>query len=98
MSDSIETEDTLAPSKGFKFPTAYTILFALIALVALGTWIVPAGQYQRAENAELGREVPIPGTYETVDANPQGIVDVFLAPIGGFYNPDSNQAQAIDVA
>ena len=77
MSDSIETEDTLAPSKGFKFPTAYTILFALIALVALGTWIVPAGQYQRAENAELGREVPIPGTYETVDANPQGIVDVF---------------------
>ena len=98
MSDTIETADAPVPSKGFKFPTAYTILFALMALVALGTWIVPAGQYQRTENAELGREVPIPGTYETVDANPQGIVEVFLAPIGGFYNPDSYEAQAIDVA
>ncbi|WP_250881219.1 hypothetical protein, partial [Escherichia coli] len=26
----------------FKFPTAYTILFVLIALVAAMTWIVPA--------------------------------------------------------
>ena len=29
----------------FKFPSAYTILFILIAFVALLTWIVPAGQY-----------------------------------------------------
>ena len=98
MSDTLEPQDRPAPSKGLKFPTAYTILFALIGLVALGTWIVPAGQYDRVENTELGREVPVPGTYETVDANPQGIVDVFLAPIGGFYNPDSYEAQAIDVA
>ena len=27
----------------FKFPSAYTILFILIAMVALLTWIVPAG-------------------------------------------------------
>ena len=89
MSDTLKPQDRPASSKGLKFPTAYTILFALIGLVALGTWIVPAGQYDRVENTELGREVPVPGTYETVDANPQGIVDVFLAPIGGFYNPDS---------
>lgn len=30
----------------FKFPSAYTILFILIALVAVMTWIVPAGKYQ----------------------------------------------------
>ncbi|MCF8882049.1 YfcC family protein [Erythrobacter sp. SN021] len=82
----------------FAFPTAYTILFVLIALVAAGSWIVPAGEYQRAENAELGRSVPVPGTYEPVASNPQGIVDVFIAPIAGFYNPDSYEAQAIDVA
>ena len=29
----------------FAFPTAYTILFVLIALVAAGSWIVPAGEY-----------------------------------------------------
>ncbi|WP_241557062.1 hypothetical protein [Marinomonas hwangdonensis] len=81
----------------FKFPTAYTILFLLIALVAAGTWVVPAGQYDRVENVTLGKEVPVPGTYQQVDSNPQGVV-VFLAPIAGFYNPDSYEAAAIDVA
>lgn len=82
----------------FKFPTAYTILFLLIALVAAGTWVVPEGQYERVENVTLGKEVPVPGTYQQVDSNPQGVVDVFLAPIAGFYNPDSYEAAAIDVA
>lgn len=40
----------------FKFPTAYTILFVLIALVAAMTWIVPAGKYQMVTNAALGRK------------------------------------------
>ena len=35
MSDTLQTKDTPASSKGFKFPTAYTILFALIALVRI---------------------------------------------------------------
>ncbi|ETX11831.1 C4-dicarboxylate ABC transporter [Marinomonas ushuaiensis DSM 15871] len=82
----------------FKFPTAYTILFLLIALLAAGTWVVPAGQYERVENVVLGKEIPVPGTYQQVDANPQGVVDVLLAPIAGFYNPDSYEAAAIDVA
>ncbi|MEL0613106.1 YfcC family protein [Marinomonas arenicola] len=82
----------------FKFPTAYTILFMLIVLVAAGTWVVPAGNYERVQSESLGKEVPVPGTYHSVDANPQGVVDVFLAPIAGFYNPDSYEAAAIDVA
>ena len=81
-----------------RFPTAYTILFVLIALVAAGTWFVPAGQYERVENSELGREVPVPGTYERVDRNPQGIIDLFIAPIAGFYDPDGGAARAIDVS
>ena len=82
----------------FKFPTAYTILFLLITLVAAGTWVVPAGKYDRVESVTLGKEVPVPGTYQQVDANPQGVVDVLLAPIAGFYDPDSYEAAAIDVA
>ncbi|MGM0952851.1 MAG: YfcC family protein [Pseudomonadota bacterium] len=81
-----------------RFPTAYTILFCLIALVAAMTWIVPAGQYERAMNEEVGREVAVPGTYQTVDPNPQGFVDVMLAPTAGFYDPESYAANAIDVA
>ncbi|SOB77097.1 Uncharacterized membrane protein YfcC, ion transporter superfamily [Marinobacter sp. LV10R510-11A] len=81
-----------------RFPTAYTILFLLIILVAALTWIIPAGQYDRAMNEEVGREVAVPGTYQTVDPNPQGFMDIMLAPTAGFYDPDSYVANAIDVA
>lgn len=81
-----------------KFPSAYTILFCLIAIVALLTWIVPAGQYNRVMNEEIGKEVPVTGTYHAVESNPQGIVDVFLAPIDGFYDHNSYEAAAIDVS
>lgn len=81
-----------------RFPTAYSILFLLIIAVAALTWIIPAGQYDRAMNEEVGREIAVPGTYQTVEANPQGFVDVMLAPVAGFYDPDSYSANAIDVA
>ena len=47
--------------KGFKFPSAYTILFILIILVVIATWIVPAGEYEVTEAGEL-----IPGSYHQV--------------------------------
>ena len=72
--------------------------FSLIIIVAGLTWIIPAGQYDRAMNEEVGREVAVPGTYQTVDPNPQGFVEVMLAPVAGFYDPDSYAANAIDVA
>lgn len=40
----------------------------------------------------------MPGTYQLVEANPQGFLDVLLAPTAGFYDPDSYAANAIDVA
>ncbi|PSW05788.1 YfcC family protein [Photobacterium lipolyticum] len=82
----------------FKFPSAYTILFFLIAVMALLTWIVPAGQYDRVMSEELGREIPITGTYKQVESNPQGIVDVLMAPIDGLYDHESYEAAAIDVS
>ena len=82
----------------FKFPSAYTILFFLIAVVAALSWVVPAGQYQMAMNETLGKEVPIAGTYVHVAAHPQGLVSVLMAPIAGLYDPVSGQAGAIDVA
>ncbi len=68
-------------NKGFNFPTAYTILFLLIVVVAIGTWFIPAGSYDYSENGE-----PIPGTYHEVDQNPQKILsDGLLSPIDGMY-------------
>ncbi len=81
-----------------KFPSAYTILFGLIVVVAIATWFVPAGEYDRQLNEALGRDVPVPGTYKEVAPNPQGFVDIVLAPIAGFFDPGSYEARAIDVA
>jgi uncharacterized ion transporter superfamily protein YfcC len=66
---------------GFKFPTAYTILFILIIVVVIATWIVPAGQYDLNEAGE-----PIPGSYHTVESNPQRIIaDGLMAIVNGTY-------------
>lgn len=81
-----------------RFPTAYTILFALVIAMAALTWIVPAGEYERATNEALGKDVPVPGSYQLVEAAPQSLIHVLMAPIAGFYDPSSYQANAIDVS
>lgn len=81
-----------------KFPTAITILSGLIVVVAALTWIVPAGQYERAMNKTLGREAPVPGTYALVEPKPQRLGAVLMAPIAGLYDPDTGMANAVDVA
>ena len=66
---------------GFRLPSAYTILFALIVLAAIATWIIPAGTYDLNAAGE-----PIPGTYHEIDAKPSRIlVDSLTAPINGLY-------------
>lgn len=83
---------------GFKFPTAYTILFLLTILMAGLTWIIPAGQYDMVRNPELGRDVPVAGTFHNIESNRQGPIDILMAPIDGFYDHRTNQANAVDVA
>ena len=61
-------------------PTAYTILFLLLILVAAATWIIPAGSYDYVDG------VPVAGTYHTVEQNPQGVGDVLKAAFSGFYD------------
>lgn len=84
--------------RGFRFPSAFSILFALVVLVAALTWIIPAGQYERVASAALGKDVPVAGSYAPTDADPQGFFDVVLAPIAGFYDPVEYVARAIDVS
>lgn len=91
-------EPTEAKGLAAFFPTAYTILFGLIIIVAALTWVIPAGQYDRVANEAVGKEIAVAGTYKTVEPNPQGAFDVLLAPIAGFYDPGSYSANAIDVA
>ena len=84
--------------KKFKFPSAFTILFFLIWAVAILTRIIPSGEYEMRENEALGKKVPVAGSYHEVESRPQNFINVILAPIHGFYDPDTNEANSIDVA
>lgn len=64
----------------FRMPTAYTILFLLIILVAAATWLIPAGAYDYVDG------VPQAGTYHPADPSPQGIGAVLKAAFSGFYD------------
>jgi uncharacterized ion transporter superfamily protein YfcC len=76
-----------AKRRRFTLPSAYTILFALIVLAALATWLVPAGTYRVNEQGE-----PIPGTYHEVAQNPQRIlVDSITAPLNGLYGIENGK-------
>ena len=64
----------------FRMPTAYTILFLLIVLVAVATWLISAGAYDYVDG------VPQTGTYHPVAATPQGLGGVLKAAFLGFYD------------
>lgn len=68
--------------KRLVIPHTFTIIFLLIVFMAILTWIIPSGQFQRKEIDN--RLVVIPNTYEHVKENPQNIDDIFRAPIDGF--------------
>jgi uncharacterized ion transporter superfamily protein YfcC len=54
------------------FPHPLVLLVAGILLAATLTWIVPAGQYARREDAATGHTVVVAGTYHRVAAQPVG--------------------------
>src|SRR4051794_38974482 len=81
------------PKPRFTLPSAYTILFALIVITALATWIIPAGRYALDPEGS-----PIPGTYHEVESSPARIVvDSLKAPINGLYGVEDAETGTVDV-
>ena len=82
MSEDVATAaDEPEGKHRFTLPSAYTILFVLIVVAAIATWVIPAGTYDLNDAGE-----PKPGTYHKVEAKPSRIVvDSLTAPINGLY-------------
>ncbi len=68
----------------FRLPHPAVLLVAMIGLAALLTWLVPAGEYQRATDAATGRTVAVAGTYAPVPESPVGAFDAVVAIPRGF--------------
>lgn len=78
--------------KRFSMPSAFTVLFFLIAAMALLTWLIPAGKYSLDGNGNI-----IAGTYRQVAAHHQGLWDIFMAPIIGMIG-NKETSGAIQIA
>ncbi len=63
----------------FKVPHVYALLFIVIIIAAILTYIVPAGEYERFVDEETGRTLVDPASFEFVDPEPVGFLDIFEA-------------------
>ncbi|SHH38832.1 Uncharacterized membrane protein YfcC, ion transporter superfamily [Clostridium collagenovorans DSM 3089] len=108
------------------FPTAFTVLFIVLILSALLTFIIPSGSYvklsydsdksvftllspngdtkempatqetldklnvkatlEKFTDGSIKKPVSVPGTYEKIEQNPQGLKEIIQAPILGVYD------------
>ena len=68
-----------------KVPDVFVIVFSLIILAAVLTWVLPGGSYERTEKVVNGqsRTIVVDGSYHAEPARPQ-TWQIFTAPVNGF--------------
>lgn len=62
-----------------KVPHTYVLIAILIVLAAIGTYLIPAGEFNRVTDEQTGRTLVIPGTFHRVEQTPVSFFDTFLA-------------------
>ncbi|MBX7221020.1 MAG: TIGR00366 family protein [Blastocatellia bacterium] len=65
----------------FGFPNTYVLIFSVLLVTAIGTWILPAGEFERSKDKE-GHTIVVAGSFHPVPQNPQH-VQVLMAPVEG---------------
>jgi len=66
----------------FVMPHPIVLIYALVILTVVLTWVVPAGEFQRVETLVDGssRLVTVPGTFQRLAQRPAGPAALLLAP------------------
>lgn len=62
-----------------RLPHPLVLLVFCVALAAVLTWVLPAGEYNRREDQETGRKVVVAGTYHAVPASPVNAFGALVA-------------------
>lgn len=60
-----------------KMPDTYVLLFGILLIAAIATYLVPAGQFERVEKD--GLTMVVPGTYHGVESSGVGVMDILLS-------------------
>ena len=67
----MKTEKISTNKKKFSMPHTYALLFGVIVICTILTWILPAGEFERVVT-DTGRSVVVPGTFTVIESTPVG--------------------------
>ena len=65
--------------KIFKVPHTYVILFTIVIIMTLATYVLPAGIYERVTDPNTGRTVVDPTSYHHVERTPVNLFEMVKA-------------------
>jgi len=72
--------------KSFQLPHTLVLIYILVIVVYISTWVIPSGRYKRETIRvnNTGRQVTIPGTFRTIKKEVRGPEIILTAPLDGF--------------
>ncbi len=73
-----------AKKKTFKMPHTLVIIFVIILAAVLLTWIIPAGGYDRVQDAVTGKKLVDPASFHYVDRTPVNPLSIMQHVVAGF--------------
>ncbi len=76
-------DKTPVKKRSFRVPHTYVIIFMLVVFVAVLTYLIPAGVFERAKDPATGKTLIVVDSFQYVDANPAGIMDILSSFIKG---------------
>lgn len=75
-------EPRIEEKKRVSLPHIFVLLFFIVLLCSVLTWIIPAGEFDRIET-ESGSSLVVPGTWHRVDTSPVGPFEFFQSFFNG---------------
>jgi uncharacterized ion transporter superfamily protein YfcC len=69
-----------------RLPHTLILIYVMVVLTVVATWIIPGGEYKRVER-QIDKKmvtVPVPGSYQRTESRPQDLGGLFVSPARGF--------------
>ncbi len=62
-----------------KVPHTYVLLFSLIILAVVGSYVLPAGQFDRVKDEVTHKTIVVPGSFKQVEQTPVSFFNTFIS-------------------
>ena len=72
-----------------KVPHTYVLLFSLIILAVIGSYVLPAGQFDRVQDEVTHKTIVVPGSFKQVEQTPVSFFNTFIAVQKGMIDAGS---------